>query len=123
MSTAMPKILIVDDDEMIRTMFGECLDGQGYGTQLAADSVEALEYLNKYSYELVLTDINMPRMNGVQLLHNARKITASRTVYLVMTGSAEKKSQMAAIAAGASGVFVKPFSITNLFNSIEQILL
>jgi two-component system chemotaxis response regulator CheY len=117
------KILAVDDSASMRQMVQITLKGAGYLVIQAADGVEALEYARQHSVDLVLTDVNMPRMDGIALVKELRTLPAYRyTPMLVLTteSSQEKKSQ--GKQAGATGWIVKPFNPEQLLATIARVL-
>ncbi len=116
-------ILAVDDSASMRQMVNFTLKGAGYEVVQAADGVEALEYARGHSVDLVLTDVNMPRMDGITLVRELRTLPSYRyTPMLVLTteSSQEKKSQ--GKQAGATGWIVKPFNPEQLLATIARVL-
>jgi two-component system, chemotaxis family, chemotaxis protein CheY len=116
-------ILAVDDSASMRQMVNVTLKGAGYQVVQAVDGVEALEYARQHSVDLVLTDVNMPRMDGITLVKELRTLPSYRyTPMLVLTteSSQEKKSQ--GKQAGATGWIVKPFNPEQLLATIARVL-
>ena len=116
-------ILAVDDSASMRQMVNFTLKGAGYEVVQAADGIEALEYARRHSADLVLTDVNMPRMDGITLVRELRTLPSYRyTPMLVLTteSSQEKKSQ--GKQAGATGWIVKPFNPEQLLATIARVL-
>jgi two-component system chemotaxis response regulator CheY len=116
-------ILAVDDSASMRQMVNFTLKGAGYEVVQAADGIEALEYARGHSVDLVLTDVNMPRMDGISLVRELRTLPSYRyTPMLVLTteSSQEKKSQ--GKQAGATGWIVKPFNPEQLLATIARVL-
>lgn len=114
-ATAKPRILIADDEPSMREMTRHLFQRSGFEVLLAADGVAALELLKQEFVDVVLTDIRMPRLDGVQLLHALRAL-APDVVVVMMTAhwtqdSAEWKE---AQAHGARFLFEKPFSHVDL---------
>ena len=77
-----PTILVVDDEEHIRLLFKEELEDEGYTVELASNGVEALEKLKRSNYDVVVLDIKMPGMDGIQTLGEIKKINKDQPVVL-----------------------------------------
>jgi diguanylate cyclase (GGDEF)-like protein len=102
------KVLVVDDDMSIRSMVGEVLSDEGYDVTLAASAEEALQAFRRDRYGLVVTDIRMGGMSGVELLKEIKLIDPIVHV-IVMTSYASIDSAVAVIKAGAYDYLLKPF--------------
>ncbi|HOP85176.1 MAG TPA: response regulator [Syntrophorhabdaceae bacterium] len=76
------KILIVDDEENIRILFKEELEDEGYAVDLASNGFEAIEKVKNNSYDLVVLDIKMPGIDGIQTLNEIKKINTNQPVIL-----------------------------------------
>ncbi len=132
-------VLVVDDSTRMReTVIQGVRDAGFQGCEFveAADGIEALEALDKHDVELILSDINMPRMNGIQLVRRVREpklqapnaapggfVREMRRIPIVMIstdGSAE--TVQAALAAGANSFLRKPFSADQLKAKLEPLL-
>ena len=116
-------ILTVDDSESIRLMMKLTLTAEGYEVVQAADGVEALEVARERVADLVLTDINMPRMDGLALIKELRALPEYKTVPMLIltTESGEQRKQMGK-ANGATGWLVKPFNDRQLLATISRVL-
>jgi len=106
-------ILIVDDDELVRMTLSVLVGSLGYHCLVAGDGVEALAVLRSTSVDLVLTDVVMPGMGGLELLDNIR-ILHKETDVIVSTGYHEKASYAAVIKAGAIDFIKKPIDQAEL---------
>ena len=119
----MASILVVDDSNSLRQMVAFTLKGAGYDVIEAGDGVEALEILRDRSVDLVLTDQNMPRMDGMTLV---RQLRASpqfvRTPVLILTTESSDEMKQAGRAAGATGWLVKPFNPTRLIEVVGKVI-
>lgn len=116
-------ILAVDDSASMRQMVSFTLKGAGYDVVEAADGVEALNIAKSRSVNLVITDVNMPNMDGISLIRELRALpTYKFTPLLMLTteSSADKKQQ--GKAAGATGWIVKPFNPEQLLNTVKKVL-
>lgn len=111
------EILVVDDDAMNRQVVALTLEHAGFATTPASDGEEALELILTAHFDAVVTDIDMPRMNGLELLQNIR----SRFPWLpviVTTGLADDEVIDAALADGAVAVFQKPVGRDDLIAAV-----
>jgi len=103
----------VDDEETIRTLLTDFLNREGYSIHSAENGIRALEVLKENTFDLVITDIKMPGMGGLELM-NSLKQQYPDLVVLVMTGYASLETTMAAIKAGAYDYIIKPFKIDEM---------
>jgi len=115
-------ILTVDDSVSIRQMISFTLRGAGYEVTEAVDGQDALDKSQRETFNLVLTDINMPRMDGLELLEKLRGLTPYKTIPILML-TTESCSEMKAKgrAAGATGWLVKPFNPKSLLEVISKV--
>ena len=119
----MASILAVDDSASLRQMVSFTLKSEGHQVVEAADGEEGLQSAKAQTFDLVITDVNMPRMDGISLIRELRALPNYRSVPLLMLtteSSAEKKS--AGKAAGATGWIVKPFNPDKLLSVIKRVL-
>ena len=114
-------ILIVDDEEPIRVLLQECLQGQGYQTQKAANGDEALNALGANSFDLVLSDVRMPGMNGLELLETIAKKYEEVGV-LMLTACEDVGMAVQAMKLGALDYVLKPFRIEDIGQTIRKAL-
>jgi two-component system chemotaxis response regulator CheY len=116
-------ILTVDDSESIRLMMKLTLTAEGYDVAQAADGVEALEMARQRIADLVLTDINMPRMDGLTLIKELRALPEYKTVpMLILTTESSQDRKQIGKANGATGWLVKPFNDKQLLSTISRVL-
>lgn len=106
----MEKILVVDDEPSLRDVLNIMLKKAGYATSTAADGEEALAQVNREIYDLVITDLKMPGMGGMEVL-KAVKSTSPETVVLVVTAFGSAESAVEAMKLGAYDYLTKPFQI------------
>ena len=119
----MAKILAVDDSASMRQMVSFTLKGAGHDVLEASDGVEALKVAKTGSVDLVISDVNMPNMDGITLISELRQLPSYKfTPMLMLTteSSNDKKSQ--GKAAGATGWIVKPFNPDQLLATIKKVL-
>ena len=115
-------ILTVDDSASIRQMVSFTLKGAGYDVTEAVDGQDALEKANRKAFNLVLTDINMPRMDGLKLLEKLREISQYKTIpILMLTTESDDEMKAKGRAAGATGWLVKPFNPESLLEVIRKV--
>jgi two-component system, NtrC family, response regulator HydG len=115
------KILIVDDEESHRIMLRAVLKDEGYGVAEAADGMEAIRAVEKEALDLILMDLRMTSMDGIEALTEIRKISPNVPV-LIMTAYASVKTAVEALKAGAFDYLTKPLDIEELKVLIEKAL-
>lgn len=119
----MSTILTVDDSPSMRQMVAYTLREAGFQVAEAADGQQALEIAQKQSCDLVLADVNMPRMDGIALIRALRALPAYRfTPLLMLTTESSLDRKMEGKAAGATGWIVKPFDPAQLIATIKRVL-
>jgi len=119
----MASILAVDDSASMRQMVTFTLKGAGYDVTEAKDGQEALQIAKSNSYNLVITDINMPNMDGITLTKELRALPAYRfTPILTLTTESSGDKKMAGKQAGATGWIVKPFNPDQLLATVKKVL-
>ncbi|WP_244851382.1 response regulator [Caballeronia sp. SL2Y3] len=117
------RLLVVDDLTTMRSLIRKMLKAIGYTLiDEAVDGVSALEKLKTQRFDLVITDWNMPNMDGLTLLQEIRQSEEHADVpVLMVTAETRRENVIAAIRAGASGYVVKPFSEAALADKLAQI--
>ena len=113
------KILIVEDEEMIREGISDYLTDCGYETIQAADGEEALAQFSNYQVAMVLLDIQMPKLHGLEVLAEIRK--TSQVPVLMLTAFQDEEYKMSAFASLADGYLEKPFSLSLLKVRVDAI--
>jgi two-component system response regulator HydG len=121
MARGATRILVVDDEVGVRTALRDLLKSQGYEVDLAADGVAALERLAELPPDIVVTDLDMPRMGGMQLLEQLRARDRDLPV-IVATSAAEVRSAVGAMRAGATDYLTKPVDFDELVLSVTRAL-
>jgi len=117
----MPTILVVDDKDSMRNMLTETLTDEGYRVDCAPDGRRALELVRNKSYDLVLTDLKMPDVDGLEVLGNVNAID-SDTAVIVMTAYGTIEDAVAAIKKGAYDFITKPFDTDHLCVLVNRAL-
>jgi len=119
----MASILAVDDSTSMRQMVSFTLKGAGYDVVEASDGLEALGIAKTRGFDMVITDVNMPNMDGITLIGELRALPSFKFTPLLMLtteSSPEKKQQ--GKAAGATGWIVKPFNPEQLLGTVKKVL-
>ncbi|UUA72788.1 MULTISPECIES: response regulator [unclassified Cellvibrio] len=116
-------VLIVDDSVSVRQMVEATLKSAGYTVTAAKDGLEALNLCKTKSYDFVLTDQNMPNMDGLTLIKSLRTLPAHmRTPIVVLTTEASDAMKAQGRAAGATGWMVKPFDPNKLLEIAKKVM-
>jgi len=116
-------ILTVDDSKSMRMLLRSALTQQGYVVQEAEDGVEALQWLSQNEPHLVITDINMPRLDGFGLIEALRAQARWDSMpILVLTTESSDDKKARARNAGATGWIVKPFDPEKLTSAVRRVI-
>ena len=119
----MAAILAVDDSNSLRQMVAFTLKSSGFDVIEAVDGQDAIDKLRERSVDLVLTDQNMPRMDGITLVRHLRSQPQFQlTPILILTTESSDEMKQAGRAAGATGWLVKPFDPRRLVEVIRKVL-
>lgn len=119
----MASILVVDDSASLRNMVTFTLKQEGYQVVEAGDGKEALDKAKTGRFDLVLTDVNMPVMDGITFCAELRKLPAFKfTPVLVLTTESSPEMKQRGKAAGATGWLVKPFNPEKLLSTIKRVV-
>ena len=119
----MTKILVVDDSNSIRDMVSFTLKSAGYETVEAKDGQEGLTTAKSANFDLVISDVNMPIMDGISLCQELRKLPSFKfTPILMLTTESSGDMKMKGKAAGATGWLVKPFNPEKLLATIKRVV-
>ena len=104
-----PAVLVVDDEESLRSLLVRVLEKEGFRPFAATDGEQAIRLFREQSPEVVVSDIRMPRMDGLTMLTQIRKIDRTAPVIL-MTGQGNEEILLSALRGGATNFFKKPFN-------------
>lgn len=119
----MSEVLLVEDSPVQREMISDILKDHGWKVTIARDGVEALEQLNKFSPDLVILDIVMPRMNGYELCRRIKSDPKTQNVPVIMCSSkGEEFDRYWGTRQGADAYISKPFQPLELMGTIKQLL-
>ena len=113
-------VLIVDDEKAIRDSIQIVLEDEGYKTETSCDGQDALNKIKENSFDVVITDIKMPNMDGMELLKQASKISPE-TFFIIMTAYASVKTAIAAIREGAYDYLMKPIEFEDLLLRLKRL--
>lgn len=118
-----PRVLLVDDDEFVHKIVARQLDPQDYELSIARDATEALRILRNNAPDLVLLDIVMPGINGLEALRRFRMMPSlARIPFIMLTGKSEGQIVVESLKAGASDFIAKPFDRATLLARIDKLL-
>ena len=118
-SAESPRILIVDDDPGQRSLLNSFLRSQGFETALADSGERALEMLRAGKFAMMISDVRMPGLSGLETLRRARQEHATLPVLLV-TAFTDIRDAVAAMRDGAVNYLAKPIDLDELLNSVRQ---
>jgi CheY-like chemotaxis protein/anti-sigma regulatory factor (Ser/Thr protein kinase) len=114
-------VLVVDDQEALRSLLARLLEREGFDPIQAEDGAQAVEMYKSESPIVVVSDIMMPKMDGLMLLNEIRRIDRNATVIL-MTGQGNEDVLLKALRGGATNFFKKPFNVRELIDEIRKVV-
>ncbi|HML27840.1 MAG TPA: response regulator [Hyphomicrobium sp.] len=116
-------ILTVDDSSSIRVAIKVALTGAGYSVSEAVDGADGIKKANAAKFDLIITDLNMPVMDGLTMIEELRKLPAHSGVPIIfLTTESDAGLKQRAKAAGATGWLTKPFQADNLLKIVKKVL-
>jgi excisionase family DNA binding protein len=118
---ARPRILVVDDEASIRELLEKTLAMSDYDVDTAPDGRTALERMRLYPYDLLITDLRMPGMDGLTVIREAKRYKADLPV-LVITGYSTESSAIEAANLGVNGYLTKPFRVSQVLGKAAKAL-
>jgi len=113
-------ILVVDDEAQIARVLKTTLSARGYGIRIAGDGIQALEEMKSWLPDLIITDLRMPNMDGLELCRRVR--TQSQIPIIVLSVKGEETTKVAALDAGADDYVTKPFGVNELLARVRAAL-
>ncbi|OWT75471.1 MULTISPECIES: response regulator [unclassified Achromobacter] len=117
-------ILIVDDSASVRQVVGIALRGAGYDVIEGRDGQDALTKLTGQKVHLIISDVNMPNMDGITFLKNVKQLPAYRfTPVIMLTTESQEEKKREGQQAGAKAWVVKPFQPAQLLGAVEKLVL
>lgn len=118
----MSKVLAVDDTRALRNMLAACLKKGGHEVYVACDGEEALQQLLDHKPDLVITDLNMPKMNGLEFIEAARKVPEGQSLpMLLLTTETAQALKDRAKEVKATGWLTKPFDPNQILSLVAQL--
>jgi len=120
-SAGRPKVLVVDDEAAIRDLLSKTLALAEYDVDLAPDGRTALERLRIIPYDLLITDLKMPGIDGLTVIREARRLKADIPV-IIITGFSTEASAIEAVNLGVSGYLTKPFRVPRVLAAAAKAL-
>ena len=114
-------ILVVDDEAIVTSLIRDALEDEGYEIQTASSGEAALQLVEQHQFELVISDIRMPRMDGIEMIKKIREYQPNIGI-IFMTGYANLQSAKKAIKQGASDYIMKPFELTEIRAAVKNAL-
>ncbi|WLR54042.1 response regulator transcription factor [Mesobacillus subterraneus] len=119
----MKRILLAEDEEILRMLINDTLEDEDYQVDEAADGQEALGFLEQQQYELLIIDYMMPIYSGVEVIAKVRQSGKNMNVpILMLSAKSQLTEQEKAMAAGADYFMAKPFSPLDLLGKVREIL-
>lgn len=115
------KILVVDDEDALRTVLSGELAGEGYEVETAADGDEAINVVQARTFDLVLLDIKMPKVDGFEVLKFLKSKYPNIKV-IMLTGFADLKNAIESKKLGAEDFVSKPYDLVDLLTTIERVV-
>lgn len=112
---ARPRILVVDDEDTVREMIAKALLDAQYDVDTAIDGTTALDRLRAADYDLLITDLKMPGMDGLSVIREARRQDTDIPI-IIITGASTEASAIEAINLGVCGYLTKPFRVNRIVN-------
>jgi response regulator RpfG family c-di-GMP phosphodiesterase len=114
-----PRILVVDDEKFIRDILADFLGMEGYLVRTAQDGLAALHEVNQTHYDLVISDLKMPRMGGIELLEEIGRV-APNVLTVIMTGFGTVETAIDAMKRGAYDYVLKPFKVEEVIHIVQR---
>ena len=119
--SARPRVLVVDDEDSMRTLLTRALSMADYDVDVVADGLAALDRLRVLSYDLLITDLKMPGIDGLTVVREAKQLKANIPV-IIITGHSSEANAIAAANLGVSGYLTKPFELPHILTAAAKSL-
>ena len=114
-----PRVLVVDDEKFIRDILADFLGMEGYIVRTAEDGESALAELSRAKYDLVISDLKMPKMGGIELLQEVAKVDPA-AITVIMTGFGTVETAIDAMKRGAYDYILKPFKVEEVIHIVQR---
>ncbi|NLP12544.1 sigma-54-dependent Fis family transcriptional regulator [bacterium] len=115
------RVLIVDDDDIVRESLSAVLQNRGFACEQAVDGEEALQRLSKQEFDVVITDLEMPRLNGIELIERAALLN-NRTSFILITAYGSMETAIEALRKGAFDYLLKPLNFDDVAIKVKKLL-
>jgi len=116
------KVLSIDDSASIRALVKDTLEEAGFEVETAVDGADGLEKAESARFDVLLVDVNMPKLNGIELVEKVRRLPDYKfTPVLMLTTEVDAEKKKKAKAAGATGWLVKPFDPPKLIATVQKV--
>ena len=119
--TQRPTILVVDDDPDLRTMVSDCLESAGFAVEVAGDGVEALLRLGAKTYDLIVSDVSMPNLDGLTFLRFKRD-KGIDTPIIMLTANESAEDEVQGLELGAADYIKKPFTVAPFLARVRRVV-
>lgn len=117
------KIMVVEDSASVRRLLTSTLQGEGFQMHEACDGAEALATLSRAQFDMVISDLNMPEMNGAELVSHVRALPGYRfTPFIILSSETDDEKKALARRVGASAWLNKPFRPEQLLKVVQMVL-
>jgi DNA-binding NtrC family response regulator len=117
---SIPRVLIIDDDDLVRTLLFDFLNTRGYEVTVASSGIEGLEKLKHSLFDIVITDLKMPEMDGLTLTKKIKEMKREIEI-IVVTGYGTTDAEVEAMQSGVSGFLRKPFRLEDILGMLEKV--
>jgi putative nucleotidyltransferase with HDIG domain len=114
-----PRVLVVDDEKFIRDILADFLGMEGYAVRTAEDGVSAITELSRARYDMVISDLKMPKMGGLELLREVARASPD-TLTVIMTGFGTVETAIDAMKRGAYDYILKPFKVEEIVHIVQR---
>ena len=115
------RILVVDDEDFIRVILTEILTEEGYAVTTASDGEQAVELLERQTFDLVITDLQMPGLDGTEVLRAAKRIDPTYPVIMI-TGYPSKETVARSVREEAADYITKPFNVQVVRDTVAKFI-
>ena len=116
------KILLVDDEEIILTLFKAALQSWGYNVEVASDGQQALQKCSENTFQILITDLNMPQMDGIEFTRSLRAHVWYRDLPVMMlTTQGEERERRSGMEAGVSAFLTKPITQRAFIQEVHRL--
>jgi len=115
------RILIVDDDDIVRESLSAVLENRGFSCRQAVNGSEAMQMLRQIDFDVVITDLEMPQLNGIELIEKASQLN-SRTSFILITAYGSMETAIQALRKGAFDYLIKPLNFEDVAIKVKKLL-